>query len=326
MCSVCEVSPTDTDILTDCTGSSQSGLKWLKAAGYEIPHDLRVSYDHKMHYVTTLYTVTEQMRDKLSVPKGYENAGFLYTFVADYRWGNAGFVLSKMDGDTIELCCGGWGDVRLPEKSDDIEGYVRSLRGPAPVPKWVLNVLAILNENGSPIFHPVKIPPCSWIQYRLLSNLPSNFVAIGDSEMQLNPVFAQGCSKSMLGAITLNTLLLSCDAREKNHTLLDNLSRKFFRKIDDLINPLWHVTYYGFETTVPVAGETLEHGKMIRSYTDRVLFAAEKDRRIASALWHVRMLMAPPTDLFTPTVLFKVAYLSYRLWWTGASRRPATHL
>ncbi|KAF8577069.1 hypothetical protein K439DRAFT_587302 [Ramaria rubella] len=317
----------DVWLVADCTGSSQSGLKWLKAAGYEIPHDLRVSYDHKMHYVTTLYTVTEQMRAKLLVPGGYENAGFLYTFVADYRWGNAGFVLSKMDGDTIELCCGGWGDVHLPKKSDDIEGFVRSLRGPVPVPTWVLNVLTVLNENGSPVFHPVKIPPCSWVQYRLLSNLPSNFIAIGDSEMQLNPVFAQGCSKSMLGAITLNTLLLSYDTR-KNHSLPNNLSRRFFRKIDELINPLWLSTKaldYGFKTTVPVAGETLEHGKLIRSYTDRVLFAAEKDRKVASALWHVRMLMAPPTDLFTPMILLKVLYSSFRLWWKGAFRWPVTH-
>lgn len=34
------------------------------------------------------------------------------------------------------------------------------------------------------------IAPCSYIRYHRLRHLPSNLVAIGDSTMQLDPIFA----------------------------------------------------------------------------------------------------------------------------------------
>jgi hypothetical protein len=50
--------------------------------------------------VTVTFTVDQQLATTLSIPGGYENAGWVYTFVPDYNFGNAGFVLGKMDNDT----------------------------------------------------------------------------------------------------------------------------------------------------------------------------------------------------------------------------------
>lgn len=86
--------------LTDCSGDSQAGFKWLKKSGYEMPSDVRLEYDQKLYYVTVTFTVDQQLAATLPIPGGYESAGWIYTFVPDYNLGNAGFVLGKMDNDT----------------------------------------------------------------------------------------------------------------------------------------------------------------------------------------------------------------------------------
>lgn len=84
----------------DCSGDSQAGFKWLKKAGYEMPQDVRLEYDQKLYYVTVTFTVDKELATSLPIPGGYENAGWIYTFVPHYNLGNAGFVIGKMDNDT----------------------------------------------------------------------------------------------------------------------------------------------------------------------------------------------------------------------------------
>lgn len=45
----------------------------------------------------------------------------------------------------------------------------------------------------------------SYIRYQLAANLPSNFIAIGDSVMTVNPLYAYGYS--LRAAISANTLV-----------------------------------------------------------------------------------------------------------------------
>ncbi|KAI0338097.1 hypothetical protein BDW22DRAFT_810294 [Trametopsis cervina] len=307
-----EVSLDEPELVIDCSGDSQAGLKWLKKCGYAMSPDIRLEYDQKLRYVTVTFTVDKALSETLAIPGGYENAGWIYTFVPDYNVGNAGFVLGKMDNDTMQLCCGGWGDVALPLEPDAIEGYVRSCKGREDVPEWLVDVLRELIKHGEPTFKPLKIRPCSYIRYQDVSGLPSNFVALGDSFLQLNPIYAQGCSKAMMGAITLNSLLAKVAplASAGARVLPEDFSRSYFRHVGDHGDALWESTKtfdYGFSTTRPVKGETLQSGSFARWYLDMFIEAALKDKTCASAMWHVRMLLAPPTDMFTPSILWRVA-------------------
>lgn len=60
-------------------------------------------------------------------------------------------------GNSVQLCCGGWGDVLLPLTVSEIEGYVSSARGREPVPEWLIEILRILCEGCDPKFKPLKI-------------------------------------------------------------------------------------------------------------------------------------------------------------------------
>lgn len=163
----------------DCTGTTQAGLKWLKSAGYPLPKSLRLVYDPKMHYTTVTFSVSTELKQTLTLPAGmqYEEANWLYTFYADSKYGNTGFVLTKMDSDTsefqhgldvgttndisvlsiVQLCCGGWGDITLPRAPSEIETYVRGVKGREEVPDWVVNTVRRLSEDGKPVFKLVRI-------------------------------------------------------------------------------------------------------------------------------------------------------------------------
>ncbi|KAJ3552545.1 hypothetical protein NM688_g4098 [Phlebia brevispora] len=307
-----EVSITDPTLVVDCSGDSQAGFKWLKKAGYQMPPDVRLEYDQRLYYVTITFEVSEEMKKAMPIPGGYEKAGWLYTFVPHPKLTNTGFSAYNNHFLLVQLCCGGWGDVSLPLEANDIETFVTSLDAHEPIPTWLLDTLRILVADGSPTFKPLKIRPCSNIQYHKVPDLPVNFVAVGDSVLQLNPIYAQGCSKAMMGATTLNSLLASSRPimRSGQSDLLPlSFSKSYFRAIGYHGQALWDSTKtfdYGFSSTRPVSGESLSNGTFARWYLDLFVDAALKDKELASIMWHVRMLLSPPTDMLAPSVMWKV--------------------
>ncbi|KAF7794180.1 hypothetical protein EIP86_005311 [Pleurotus ostreatoroseus] len=307
-----EVHINDPTLVIDCSGDSQAGFKWLKKTGYHMPPDVRLEYDQRLYYVTITFDVSESMKTSMPIPGGYEDAGWLYTFVPHPKLTNTGFVLGKMDNDTMQLCCGGWGDVNLPLEADDIEPFVKSLNAHEPVPSWLVETLQILVSEGSPRFKSLKIRPCSNIQYHKVPDLPVNFVAVGDSMLQLNPIYAQGCSKAMMGVTTLNSLLRSSHpvVRPGQDDLLPtSFSKTYFRAVGHHGQALWDSTKtfdYGFSSTRPVKGESLSTGAFARWYLDLFIDAAMRDKDLASIMWHVRMLLSPHTDMASPSALWKV--------------------
>lgn len=102
----------------------------------------------------------------------------------------------------------GFGDGDLPRIASDVVPFICGLgvQGHAPIPSWFIETITILCKQGKPSFNNIKIrAPCgprgllihsrrfsapqSYIQYHRLpaEALPSNFVAIGDAHIQLNP-------------------------------------------------------------------------------------------------------------------------------------------
>ncbi|KAJ7235278.1 hypothetical protein B0H12DRAFT_1141724 [Mycena haematopus] len=161
----------------------------------------------------------------------------------------------------------------LPRSVPEILPFVSRIRGHAPLDAWFIKTIEILCENcDNPSFDIIKI-----------RTLPSNFIAIGDAHIQLNPVHAQGVSKLMLNAITLNSLLHSLDPPDAT-------------RLHD----------YGSLACEPMAGETRDNGRLARWFELKLISAATQYEEVASALWHVRHMLAADRALLAPTVLWKV--------------------
>ncbi|KAJ7806255.1 hypothetical protein B0H14DRAFT_3484240 [Mycena olivaceomarginata] len=143
----------------------------------------------------------------------------------------------------------------------------------------------------------------SYVKYHSLPSgtLPCNFIAVGDANLQLNPVHGQGFAKVMLNSITLNTLLHSIGSNALS--LPRDFSTRYFKTNAARTQGLWDATRlhdYGALTCEPMAGW----------FELKLVSAASKHADVASALWHIRNLVA--RALFAPTVLAKVLWTQSR--------------
>lgn len=105
---------------------------------------------------------------------------------------------------SVNVCFGGWKSEDLPKSIDEIVPYTRNRM--TMLPEWMKNTIEILTETSSPIlenvtsctckFRPVFMhtdpghiaATCTWVHYEQNRELPSNFMAVGDSIFKVSPV------------------------------------------------------------------------------------------------------------------------------------------
>ena len=83
--------------LTDCSGASEAGLKWLRRAGFGTTgvltrgddvhplQQLKLSYHPIVHYSTFHFTLTPALAERLPIPDGYHNNGVIYSCLSDEK-------------------------------------------------------------------------------------------------------------------------------------------------------------------------------------------------------------------------------------------------
>lgn len=307
-------------LVIDCTGSTTAGLKWLQREGYgfadtyskiQRPLDgLKIAYDQKLRYSTLQFCVPPELGRKLpGLPVPYDECGVIYCLIADPEKENRGVYSQRIDGDFMQICfsISGGDDVELPTTLEEARTWTRSLITEVPIPEGWFAMLDMLEEvQESMACSQVRFGPSTWIQYEKGVNLPSNWIATGDSVMKVNPLHGQGCSKAMYGAICLNQLLQTVQS-----SIPEDFSQKYFRMHAAKIEPLWNSTKvadYAFASTVPVLGETLSEGSLLRWYMMKLMILSFTDVQAGSAIWHFRVLLAPSIDLLQPRLLFKVLW------------------
>ncbi|KAK0466726.1 uncharacterized protein EV420DRAFT_644063 [Desarmillaria tabescens] len=321
----------------DCTGSTTAGLKWLQREGYgfadtyaknQLPLDgLKIAYDQKLRYSTLQFRVPPELGRKLpGLPVPYDECGVIYCLLADPEKENRGVYSQRIDGDfsrwfffaglkllipyleckfvSVSLVEIG---AELPKNLEEGKVWCRSLITEVPIPEGWFAMLDMLEEvEDSMTGSQVRFAPSTWIRYEKAVNLPSNWIAAGDSVMRVNPLHGHGCSKAMYGAICLNRLL-----QDVQSSIPEDFSQRYFRMHAAKIEPLWDTTKvadYAFPSTVPVRGETLSQGSWLRWYMKRLMTLSLTDAQAGSAIWHFRVLLAPSIDLLQSRLLLKVIW------------------
>ncbi|KAF7359652.1 hypothetical protein MVEN_00689300 [Mycena venus] len=308
-----QITVADVGLVIDCTGTTQAGMKWLENAGITLPADLRCSYRPNIRYSTICFSVSPELESKLPIPNSKRNTLAPYLYVEHFEYGLKAAVLLHTDNNTMQLMMSSSEDGNLPRSLSEIIPFLSTIGGHAPVPAWFVETLEMLCECcPEPSFDNIRIPDQSYVKYHSVpaGTLPSNFIAIGDSNLQLNPVHGQGFAKVMLNAITLNTLLHSVSS-----TLPRDFSIRYFKTNAARTEGMWDGTRmhdYAASTCEPMAGETRDTGRFARWFELKLLSAATKYADVASALWHIRHLVASERVLFAPMVLAKVLWTQSR--------------
>ncbi|KAJ3720104.1 hypothetical protein C8R42DRAFT_643378 [Lentinula raphanica] len=310
-------------LVVDCSGTARAGVKWLSQAGYGTTahpkdfngkrmsglslQDARLSFNQKLQYSVLECTVSPEILNKLPIPAletGYADDGVEH--------GRRLFGIGQTDGSRVVLIAGQSSDdtvkfesiAAMRELVQDLKTYRDS-----PIPKWIVETLDILEESEPETsFSHIFIPPTTYIKYHEVANLPSNFVAIGDSAMSIDPIYGQGCTKALLGAVVLHNALSSVSSHMK---LPEDFSKKFFKANFHKTDNFWQLTRildYEIPCTIPIPGEDLQSGRLIRWYLRRLLILAIKDEQAAEVAWEGSMALGTSIDLFHPWMVLKIIF------------------
>ncbi|KAJ7122267.1 hypothetical protein C8R44DRAFT_785898 [Mycena epipterygia] len=309
-----QVSLNDAVIVADCTGSTQAGVKWLQNAGFSLPQNLRCAYSINLRYATVCFAVPPELETILPIPSD-KGGMVLYTDLQHSDYGDSLIGLIKTDNNTMQLALSDCGNTELPRNACDIGLFLSRYRGQVPIPAWVLETVSILCERGNPQFDNIKIPTQSYVQYHSAAAgaLPSNFIAIGDANLKLNPIYGQGFAKIVLNGLALNSVLHTIQTGVRE--LPRDFSARYFKKNAGNTQGLWDSTRlhdYGTASCKPMDGETKDTGRLMRWFELKLISAATEDDEAASALWHARHLLAADRTLLAPTLLWKILWTRSR--------------
>ncbi|KAJ7932282.1 hypothetical protein B0H13DRAFT_2518783 [Mycena leptocephala] len=306
-------------LVADCTGPARAGIKWLGRHGYGISdiysagklplQQLKISFDQKLRYSSMMFRINQAWLDRMPLPPDIKNTGHMYTFFEDgVEHGRVMFALTRPDGNTFMVFLGQHETNRSPPTNlAELKVFVEGLNTMEPIPDWVFKVMDMLEEvNDSAAIANLKIAPTQYVRYHQATNLPSNWVAMGDSVMTLNPLFGEGCTKAFRGALALHNVL-----RASSNTLPLNFSTKFFAEHFDKTDLMWQNTRlndYGVPTTEPLPGESLSSGAYLRWYIRQLKHLAVTDEDAALVVYNSAVGLASPIDAFNPNIVMKILW------------------
>ncbi|KAH8117861.1 hypothetical protein DFH11DRAFT_1503246 [Phellopilus nigrolimitatus] len=319
-------------LVIDCTGGTQAGLKWIRRIANEPAHadalqrlvpagalpwdDLRVEYNTKQRYIRFRFYVPPEARARLPIPGGYARNTWMYTYMPVPGVERKLYMINRIEGHRIELAFGGWGEPPLPLDFDDIKNWFKALEvDHHRCPDWIYPFVdALLEYRHLASVATGRYPGLSWVHFERAPFIPSNFIAIGDSVMRVNPTFGQGCSKATIGAVALDAMLRT--ARYARATKISSdFGRSFFTMHVDKIQHIWDGTKptdYQWDTTTPVKGEKNSDEWLAGAIGSLAMQLAGTDKTVDSVMYKVRMFMAPPTAMLAPSILGKIILFAAR--------------
>lgn len=278
----------DADLVVDATGRGSHAPEWLAALGYPTPPVTLV--DPLLGYASRQY----------AIPPGF-SPGWkgLYLQADPPATRRTGGLFPLGDGRWICSLSGAGRDYG-PTDEDGFLDFARGLRSP------VLYEAIRTAEPLTPI-HGFRRTANHRRHYERLPAWPSGFVVMGDAACAFNPIYGQGMSVAAISALALDRCLRS---------RADGFEHRFQRAAARSAAGAWLVATgedlrYRETESAPVGLRT----RLINAYVDRVVAAANSDRRVCSGLLDVLALRSAPVSLFAPAVLARIA--------ANRIRRPA---
>ncbi len=268
------------DLIVDASGRGSATPKWLSALGYPQPTESVVKVG--VGYATRLYrrrpgelTGAAALIISPDPPAG-KRMGLIFP-IEDDRW----------------ICTlGGWAGDHAPVDEQGFMAFAQSL--PAPD---LYNLLGRLEPISDIVSH--KFPSSLRRHYENLSRFPEGYLVMGDAVCSFNPVYGQGMTSAALQAATLDKMLADCHS-------LEGLWRSFFKQAAQVIDIPWQLAV-GEDFRFPeTEGKKAPGTDFINAYVTKVHQTTHHDPYVYGAFLKVMNLMAPPTSLFQPRIMWRV--------------------
>jgi hypothetical protein len=269
------------DLVVDASGRGSRSSDWLEQLGYERPAVEEVEVD--LGYTTRMF------RRRPTDLGGDKGAVIAPRPPADMR---AGFMLAT-EGDRWTVTIGGWLGNHAPTDAEGFLEFSRTLCRPD-----VYDVI----KDSEPLTDAVKYVFSSNQRRRFdrLKTFPGRYLVMGDALSSFNPLYGQGMSVATLEAQALGECLAAAPS-------LERIWRPFFKAAGRIIETPWTIAAGSDFAFRGVTGTRPPGTTIVNWYLDRVHFAASTDRRVCRAFFDVANLLRPPTTLFHPPMVARVA-------------------
>ena len=278
------------DLVVDASGRGAASPKWLAQLGYAKPAESFVKAN--VGYATRLYRRR---------PGDLEGADLLM-IAPDAPHGKRTGLLFPMEGDRWICTLGGWAGDHPPTDEAGFLAFAQSL--PAPDVAQMLRHLEPISEI---ITH--KFPGSLRRHYEGLARFPEGYLVLGDAICSFNPVYGQGMTSAAMQAAALDQLLTA-------RAGLAGLWRAFFKAAAKVVDMPWQLAV-GEDFRFPeIEGKKPAGVDLINAYVTKVHQATHHDTEVYTAFLKVMNLMAAPTSLFHPKILWRV------LWGRRSAQTP----
>jgi flavin-dependent dehydrogenase len=268
------------DLVVDATGRRSRAPAWLAALGYPAPPETLV--DPLLGYASRYY----------AIPDGFDPGWKALYLQADPPATRRTGGLFPQEGGRWICSLSGAGRDYGPTDEEGFLDFAKGLRDP------VLYEAIRAAEPLSPITG-FRRTANHRRHYERLPAWPHGFVVMGDAACAFNPIYGQGMTVAALSALALDECL-----REDR----PDFERRFQRRVARSGAGAWLVaTGEDLRYRETQAASAGPRTRLINAYVDRVVAAANVDRRVCTSLLDVLALSAAPTSLFAPGVLVRVA-------------------
>jgi len=210
-------------------------------------------------------------------------------------------IVAPVEGNRwmVSLC--GWQHDYPPTDNAGFLEYARSL----PVPDLYEAI-----KDAEPLT-PVashKIPSSRHRHYERLVRFPEGLVVLGDALCSFNPIYGQGMTTASLDAVELDACLREQRARY-GQAEITGLADTFRKRVAKVLETPWMMATSEDFRWPQTVGQRPAGMKIMHWYSGRLHTLAATDRDVLVTFLHVMNMLAPPTALFAPKMIWKVLTL-----------------
>ncbi len=268
----------DADLVVDAMGRAARTPAFLEKSGYGRPAEHR----SPMNDVT-------YASQALRIPQGAITEKMAMFFAKPGQTSGGGLL--AYEHDTWVLSVGRFAGYQAPH---DIAGLITCAAEFAPAE--LISVLNSAQPAGE--LHVIRFPGAVWRRYDRMRRFPLGLIVIGDAMCSLNPIYGQGMTVAASQAMVLQKCLANTD---------DDPGRLYFKAAAKQIRPVWWSNQINDFSLTDVNGRHSTLRKAINGRMDATLRAAAHDTLVTESFLRVGHLVDPPSRLFHPSVLLRVA-------------------
>ena len=267
----------DANLVLDASGRGGRTLDWLDALGFPKPSEERVQVD--ITYTTRQFRRSpQQLAGRHAV-----------VFAANPANWRPAAMLSQDGGRWLVTLAGYLGDC-APSDLAGFLAYAKTLPS-----REIYDAIVDAEPIGEAATYHFKASQRR--RYEKLDRFPEGFLVFGDAIASFNPIYGQGMATAAAEAEALRDCLSTGPA---------DLARRFFRRASHIVDAPWSIAT-GADLAHPgVQGDRTAAIRLINGYVARVFRAGHADPEVARAFLEVANLLAPPTALFRPSLVWRV--------------------